>query len=109
MAIKLALDSRDFLIGRAAGPRELRMIQAEIEAPGVDALLDLRTMHLGPDHLIVAARVAFSDDISADRAEDVADHIDRRLADRLPLVSHVFLDPTQASSGSRPSSPRLAQ
>jgi hypothetical protein len=53
--------------------------------------------------------VAFSDEISADRAEDVADHIDRRLADRLPLVSHVVLDPTQAPSGSQPSSPRLAQ
>jgi hypothetical protein len=31
----------------------------------VDALLDLRTMHVGSDHLIVAARVAFSDEITA--------------------------------------------
>jgi hypothetical protein len=46
----------------------------------------------------VAARVAFSDEISADRAEDVADDVDRRLADRLPVIPHVFLDPTQASS-----------
>jgi cation diffusion facilitator family transporter len=103
VAVKLGLDSRDFLIGRAADPKELELIRDEIEsAPGVDALLDLRTMHVGPDHLIVAARVAFSDEISADRAEDVADDVDRRLADRLPLIPHVFLDPTQASSGSRP-------
>jgi len=98
VAVKLGLDSRDFLIGRAADPKELKLIRDEIEsAPGVDALLDLRTMHIGPDHLIVAARVAFSDAISADRAEDVADDVDRRLADRLPQVSHVFLDPTQTS------------
>lgn len=103
VAVRLGLDSRDFLIGRAAGPRELQEIRAEIEnAPGVDALVDLRTMHVGPEHLIVAARVAFSDDISADRAEDVADDIDRRLSDRLPLVPHVFLDPTQLTSGSQP-------
>jgi hypothetical protein len=44
----------------------------------------------------VAARVAFSDDISADRAEDIADDVDRRLTGRLPLTPHVFLDPTQA-------------
>jgi divalent metal cation (Fe/Co/Zn/Cd) transporter len=56
-------------------------------------------MYLGPDHLIVAAQVAFDDEISADQAEDVADRVDRRLSDRLPLVPHVFLDPTQASSG----------
>ena len=106
VAIRLGLDSREYLIGRSADPRELETIRAEIEgAQGVDALLDLRTMHLGPDHLIVAARVAFSDEISADRAEDVADGIDRRLADRLPLVPHVFLDPTQAPSGSRPAVP----
>ena len=100
-AIKLGLDSRDYLIGRAATPKDLKLIRAEIEsASGIDALLQLRTMHLGPDHLIVAAQVAFDDDISADRAEDVADEIDQRLADRLPLVPHVFLDPTQLSSRS---------
>jgi hypothetical protein len=63
-------------------------------------------MHLGPDHLIEAAQVAFSDQISADRAEDVADDIDRRFAERLPLVPHVFPDPTQAPSDSRPAAPR---
>jgi len=107
VAVKLGLDSRDYLIGRAADPRELAVIRAGIEhAPGVDALLDLRTMHVGPDHLIVAARVAFDDEISADRDEDVADEVDRLLSDRLPLVPHVFLDPTQAPSGSRPAAPR---
>jgi cation diffusion facilitator family transporter len=102
VAVRLGLDSRDFLIGRAADSRDLELIRTEIEnAPDVDALVDLRTMHLGPEHLIVAAQVAFSDDISADRAEDVADDIDQRLSDRLPLVPHVFLDPTQTPSGSR--------
>jgi len=107
VAMRLGLESRDFLIGRAADPAELGMIRAEIEkTPGVDALLDLRTMHLGPEHLIVGARVAFSDDISADRAEDAADDIDRRLAEKLSPVPHVFLDPTQASSSSLRMNPR---
>ncbi len=110
MAVRLGLDSRDFLIGRAADPRDLEVIRTEIEkTPGVDALVDLRTMHLGPEHLIVAARVAFSDEISADRAEDAADDIDRRPCDRLPLVPHIFLDPTQIPSGSRPAGSRSPQ
>jgi cation diffusion facilitator family transporter len=97
VAVRLGLDSREYLIGRAAGPKDLDTIRAEIEkTKGVDRLLELLTMYLGPEHLIVAARVAFSDEISADRAEDVADEIDKRLADRLTLVPHVFLDPTQA-------------
>ena len=52
-------------------------------------------MYIGPEHLIVAAKVDFSEDISADRAEELADEIDQRLADRLPLIPHVFLDPTR--------------
>jgi divalent metal cation (Fe/Co/Zn/Cd) transporter len=99
VAVRLGMDSRDYLIGRAAGSRELNTIRAEIErTPGVDKLLDLRTMYLGPEYLIVAARVAFSDEISADRAEDVADHIDKQLSDLLPVTPHVFIDPTQAST-----------
>jgi cation diffusion facilitator family transporter len=99
VAIRLGMDNRDFLIGRAADPRELAAIRDEIErTPGVDELLDLLTMYMGPERLIVAARVDFSEDISADRAEELADDIDTRLADRLPLVPHVFLDPTQRSA-----------
>lgn len=100
VAVRLGLDSRELLIGRAAGPRERAAIRAEIEAtPGVEALLDLLTMQLGPDHLIVAARVALAGGITADQAEDLADGIDQRLTQRLPLTPHVFIDPTQRGDG----------
>ena len=102
VAFRLGLDSRDLLIGEAADPRVLRMIRDEIcDSPGIDTLLELLTMHLGPDHLIVAARVALDDEISADRAEDLADEIDRRLADKLPVTPHVFIDPTQTAQPAR--------
>jgi cation diffusion facilitator family transporter len=96
LAVKLGMDSKDLLIGRAASPELERLIRGEIEStPGVDALLDLRTMHMGPDSLIVAARVALNDDVGANQAEDLADQIDRRLSEKLPLQPHVFIDPTQ--------------
>ncbi len=63
-----------------------------------DELVELLTMHLGPDHLIVGARLAFSDGTGADDVETLADRIDSRLADRLPVMPHVFLDPTQRST-----------
>lgn len=102
VAFRLGLDSRDLLIGESADPRVLRLIRDEIcNTPGVDTLLDLLTMHLGPDHLIVAARVALDDEISADRTEDLADEIDRRLSEKLPVTPHVFIDPTQTASAGR--------
>ena len=96
VACRLGRDSRDGLIGHAIDPEEQRMIAAEIQStPGIDGVVELRTMHMGPDSVIVAARVAFSEDISADRAEDIAGDIDQRLRERMSVLPHVFLDPTQ--------------
>ena len=107
VAIKLAMDSRELLIGRAADPAVQQLIREEIESrPGVDALLDLRTMHMGPDSLIVGARVALDDEMGAGQAEDLADEIDRRLSEKLPLQPHVFIDPTQTRQTSQPEAAR---
>lgn len=99
VAFRLGHDSRELLIGRAADDQYLRAIRAEIEGtPGIDALVELLTMHLGPDRLIVGARVDLSDDITALEAERLADSIDTRIAAKLPVVPHVFLDPTSRSA-----------
>jgi cation diffusion facilitator family transporter len=99
VAVKLGLDSKDLLIGRAASPEMERLIRSEIEsAPGVDSLLELQTMHMGPDSLIIGARVALKDELGANEAEDLADELDRRLSEKLPLQPHVFIDPTQSRS-----------
>jgi cation diffusion facilitator family transporter len=106
VAVKLAMDSREMLIGRAASPEMERVIREEIESrPGVDALLELLTMHMGPDSLIVAARVALNDELNADEAEDLADDLDSRLSEKLPLQPHVFIDPTQTRQAP-PATPR---
>jgi cation diffusion facilitator family transporter len=99
IAVRLGMDSRDLLIGRSADPKVRAVISGEIrQTPGIDDLIELRTMHLGPDQLIVAARVALDADISADDVENLADQIDARLADRLSQAAHVFIDPTQAAA-----------
>jgi cation diffusion facilitator family transporter len=96
VAVKLGMDSKELLIGRAASPEVQRVIREVIESkPGVDELLELQTMHIGPDALIVAARVALDDNLRADQAEDLADEVDRALTEKLPLQPHVFIDPTQ--------------
>jgi cation diffusion facilitator family transporter len=99
VAYSLGRTNMHMLIGQAADREHQDAITREIEAaPGIDAVMELLTMQLGPDALIVAAKVAFIDDISADEAEDVADDVDRWLRERLPIILHVFLDPTQRSS-----------
>jgi cation diffusion facilitator family transporter len=97
VAVRLGMDNRDLLIGKAADPRLQQVIREETErTPGVDRLVDLRTMHLGPDSLLVAAQVDLADSVTANQVEELADDIDRRLSVRLPVTPRVFIDPTPA-------------
>ena len=48
----------------------------------------------GPSRLLVAAKVEFGDECSADDIERIADAAERRFVARFPGVEHVFLDPT---------------
>jgi cation diffusion facilitator family transporter len=102
VAFTLGRNSKNMLIGQSVDKETQRTIRGEIESTrGVDRVLELLTMHLGPDDLLVAAKVAFTDDISADEAEDIADGLDLRLRERCPIVRHVFLDPTQHKPATR--------
>ncbi|WP_141578534.1 cation diffusion facilitator family transporter [Actinomadura sp. WMMA1423] len=96
LAFGIGRESVGLLIGQAADPEAQHRIRAEIcGAHGVTGVDELLTMHFGPEQILVAAKVHFSDEISADEAEDVAGEIDRRLRECVPIVKHVFLDPTQ--------------
>jgi cation diffusion facilitator family transporter len=96
VAYQLGKDSKDGLIGQAIDTDEQKLIDEEIRStPGIDDVIEVQTMHMGPDSVIVAARVAFSEGISADRAEDIAGDIDKRLRERMSVHPHVFIDPTQ--------------
>jgi cation diffusion facilitator family transporter len=95
VALRLGMDNRELLIGRSADDRDLATIREVIgSTEGIDDLHELLTMHLGPDNLIVAARVSLAGGLSSDDAEDLADRVDRRLSEQVPEVSHVFIDPT---------------
>jgi len=75
VAIVLAIEMKSLLLGEAASVENVRAIEAAVVATdGVDRLIHMRTLHVGPDELIVAAKVAVS---ATDTAELVASTINR--------------------------------
>jgi divalent metal cation (Fe/Co/Zn/Cd) transporter len=66
------------------------------ECDAVDAVVELLTMVLGPNALLVAARIDLAPGLDADRIEEIATEIDRRMREAVPDVTEVFLDPTRA-------------
>jgi cation diffusion facilitator family transporter len=102
VAVALGRDTKGLLIGEAATEEERSEITELIDAhPAVDRLLELLTMALAPDRLLVAARIDLADGLSADEIERASSELDRELRERIPTVWQVFLDATPRSETAR--------
>ncbi len=95
VAITLAVEMKSLLVGEAASPAHQRAIAAALVEPeAVDRVIHLKTLHLGPDELLVGAKIAVG---ATDAAQDVAAAIDeaerraRAAVDGLTLV--LYLEP----------------
>jgi len=95
VALAIARDSRQLLVGAAAQPDERAAIERTIEEhPGIDKIHELLTLVLGPQALLVAARVDLRDKLESDEVEQLSSEIDEQLRDAVPDVTEVFLDAT---------------
>jgi divalent metal cation (Fe/Co/Zn/Cd) transporter len=94
-AVMLGRNARGLLLGEAALPEQRRAIRDTIERhEGVEAVLQLLTMHLGPESILVAVRVDFRDDVTAADIEHISTTIEQELRSRVRGVTEVFLDAT---------------
>ncbi|MEP7088676.1 MAG: cation diffusion facilitator family transporter [Nocardioidaceae bacterium] len=102
VAVALGSSSKRNLIGEAMPEESRRGLTAVInESAGVDVVVELLTMRLGPKDVLVAARVDVDDEATGGDLEAVADDVERRIKESYPEVRHVFLDPTTAGAEAR--------
>ncbi|SCL28458.1 cation diffusion facilitator family transporter [Micromonospora inyonensis] len=101
VATTLAYSNVSLLVGRAVPGRLRREIEDELtDLPTVRRIDTLLTMQLGPDDVLVAAKVDFADEATGADIEAAADEAERRLTGRHPGIRYVFLDPTRSRPGS---------
>jgi cation diffusion facilitator family transporter len=95
VAYGLGRQNQQYLIGKAVDDETLGAIREQIaSAEGVDVVLEVLTMRLSPDQVLVAARVDLADDLTAEQIEHASDDVEIVLKQRFPEIRHVFLDPT---------------
>jgi cation diffusion facilitator family transporter len=98
VAYLLGRDTKEMLIGEAAPAPVRDGIRSELaDHPEVDRVLDVRTMLLGPEALLVAARLDMDDSLGAAEVEDSTDAISAGLRTKFPQVREVYLDVTSGS------------
>jgi cation diffusion facilitator family transporter len=97
VAVWMGHDTTELLIGAAARPAERAALERTLEErPEIDQVIELLTMVLGPNSLLVAARVDFAAGLEDEQVERASEEIDRRIREVVPDVTEVFLDATTA-------------
>ncbi|MDT4942441.1 MAG: hypothetical protein QOJ34_2530 [Pseudonocardiales bacterium] len=93
VAVVLVIETKSLLLGEAAAPADLGLIEAGLVGPGVDRIIHLRTMHLGPDELLVGAKLAMPAGATLAEIAAAIDAAERRVRDAVPAARVIYLEP----------------
>lgn len=95
VAVVLGRNAKSLLLGQAARPDEREALrQVLLRRVEIDEVLELLTSHIGPNELVVSARVRINAGVSTRDVAMLADTIDDEMREAVPDVAQVFLDPT---------------
>ena len=93
IAIVLAIEMRSLLIGESASPKVQADVVGAIEGTReVRRIIHLRTLHLGPDELLVAAKLDL-DAPSVDAVAQAINVIEARIRAAVPIARVIYLEP----------------
>jgi cation diffusion facilitator family transporter len=94
VAVFLAVEMKSLLIGESADADVERVIVAALEdGPEVERVIHLRTLHLGPETLLVAAKIAVSRELGAVALVAGIDTAERRVRAAVPIAELIYLEP----------------
>jgi cation diffusion facilitator family transporter len=94
IAVVLAIEMRSLLIGEAALPLDVERIRAAVLAlESVNTIIHMRTQHIGPDELLVAAKVEFDADLFAHALADAIDDVEAAIREVLPYSAIIYIEP----------------
>jgi cation diffusion facilitator family transporter len=95
VAVVLAIETKSLLLGESAGSADQALIRSAIVGASDEVLdvIHLRTMHIGPEELLVACKIAVA---PMDTAQDVARAInaaEARIREAVPEATYIFIEP----------------
>ncbi|MER6349889.1 cation diffusion facilitator family transporter [Streptomyces sp. NPDC001595] len=108
IALVLAAETKSLLLGESAGTEETRRIEAAlVDGAVVTRIIHMRTLHLGPEELLVAAKIAVRHDDTAAEIASAIDAAEARIREAVPIARVIYLEPdifseTEAAKGPDP-------
>ncbi len=108
IAIVLAAETKSLLLGESAGIEEVRKIEgAIVDGDTVTGIIHMRTLHLGPEELLVAAKIAVQHDDTAAEVASAINAAEARIRTAVPIARVIYLEPdiyseSAAQAGTNP-------
>ena len=92
-AMLLAYECKSLLIGEAAEPDVVQGIgKLATETPGIGRINELRTMHLGPQDILLNISLDFADHMNSAQVEEAISALEQRIKDAHPDVKRIFIE-----------------
>lgn len=93
IAVVLALETKSLLLGESATADDVRKVEAALVGDGVASVIHLRTLHLGPEELLVAAKIEVDAADDASSITRAIDDAEARVRAAVPIATVIYLEP----------------
>jgi len=94
IAAVLVFEMKSLLMGESAlGSMRKTIVRAIEETPDVNRLLHMRTQHIGPDELLVAAKIQLKPGLDTARVAAAINQTENRIRDAVPIRCMIYLEP----------------
>jgi cation diffusion facilitator family transporter len=92
IAVVLAMETKSLLLGESATKEDVQRIADALQADGT-RIIHLKTMHLGPEELLVAAKISMGASETGEQIAQGIDDAEQRIRAAVPIARVIYLEP----------------
>ena len=103
VAVVLAIETKSLLLGESASPQaQVRLRERLLATPGIERVIHMKTLHLGPDELLVAVKIGVPQQASAADVAASIDAAERAMREAEPTAQVIYVEPDIYVEGHQP-------
>jgi cation diffusion facilitator family transporter len=93
IAVILIIEMKSLLIGEGASDADLDTICNELAAGKVQRVIHIKTQYIGPEELLVAAKIALEPQLPLDEVAQAINDAEQRVRNKVPHARLIYLEP----------------
>lgn len=93
IAVVLAVEMNSLLVGESVSSKHRQAIEAALPGGHIESVIHMRTLHLGPEEVLVAAKVALRSGVPAEEVATAIDDAEQRIRQAVPIATVIYLEP----------------